>query len=261
MIADACMENNQPVYIIALEGHASQDIYERADAICKIEKVSKIAKLLKQAACAQLAMVGKVNRPDFMKLRPDAGGIQVLAQIARLKIRGDDALLRILADYFTKKGFSVLAPENLLEGLRAPEGLLCGTMQNVTGDIALGQDILAATSRFDMGQGVVVCRGLILALEGAEGTDAMLARCAALPEAMRGTKKKRDGIVMKLPKKGQDKRLDLPGIGVETITNAAAAGLAGIVFEAGGAHIIDLPACIACAQEKGLFLYGLTEST
>ena len=96
---------------------------------------------------------------------------------------------------------------------------------SIEGLISLG------ASHIDIGQGAVVCAGAVLAVEAQEGTDAMLRRCAELPAALRGSVEVRRGVLAKAPKPIQERRVDLPTIGPETVAAAAAAGLAGVVVE------------------------------
>jgi DUF1009 family protein len=112
--------------------------------------------------------------------------------------------------------------------------------------------------RFDIGQGVVVRGGLVLAVEAQEGTDAMLARVAGLPEALRGGEGDRGGVLVKRAKPIQEERIDLPTLGVATVEGAARAGLAGIAGEAGRTLVVDRAGVIAAADALGLFVYGLT---
>jgi hypothetical protein len=119
-------------------------------------------------------------------------------------------------------------------------------------DAARAEAIVAALGAVDVGQACVVARGLCLAVEALPGTDAMLAQVAALPEALRP----KGGLLYKAAKPGQDRRLDLPALGVETIKGAAAAGLAGIAFQAGSVICLDLPAMQAEAVARGLFLWA-----
>jgi DUF1009 family protein len=98
----------------------------------------------------------------------------------------------------------------------------------------------------------------VLALEAAEGTDAMLARVAALPMAVRGEAGARRGVLVKCAKPIQDRRIDLPTIGVDTLEAAAKAGLSGLAVEAGGALIVDRAAVVARADALGMFVVGFT---
>jgi hypothetical protein len=110
---------------------------------------------------------------------------------------------------------------------------------------------------FDVGQAAVVASGFTLAIEAAEGTDGVLARCAALPVSARGGEK-RNGVLVKMPKPGQERRVDLPTVGVETLKGAHAAGLAGIAVEAGATLVIDIDAVRREADSLSLFVYGFT---
>ena len=118
-------------------------------------------------------------------------------------------------------------------------------------------EVARAVGRLDAGQAAVVCRGLVLALEAAEGTDALLARVAELPEALRGRPGAPAGVLAKAPKPIQETRVDLPTIGPATVEAVARAGLAGIVGEAGALLVLDREAVIALADELGVFIVGL----
>jgi len=96
----------------------------------------------------------------------------------------------------------------------------------------------------------------VLAVEAQEGTDLMLARVAELPARLRGTPEARRGVLVKRPKPIQERRVDLPTIGVRTIDGAARAGLAGVAVEAGGALVVRRDALIEAANRAGLFVYG-----
>ena len=97
----------------------------------------------------------------------------------------------------------------------------------------------------------------MLAVEAAEGTDAMLDRCAELPQNIRGQAEARRGVLVKVPKPRQEMRIDLPTIGMPTVEKAAAAGLAGIAVKAGAALIINEAEVIARADALGIFVTGI----
>src|SRR4029450_4165582 len=98
--------------------------------------------------------------------------------------------------------------------------------------------VVMTLGALDVGQAAVVCQGLVLAVQAAEGTDPMLVRAASLPEAMRGTAEDRRGVLVKAAKPHQERRMDLPAIGVRTVEMAALAGLSGIAIEGGGALVV-----------------------
>ena len=112
------------------------------------------------------------------------------------------------------------------------------------------------SGELDIGQGAVVCDGLVLAVEAQEGTDAMLHRVAGLPADLRGSASAPKGALGKAPKPIQDLRVDMPVIGPRTVELAAAAGLAGIAGVTGRLILIDRPAIVAAADRLGLFVWG-----
>ena len=124
-------------------------------------------------------------------------------------------------------------------------------------DLAQALATARTIGALDIGQAVVVAGGVVLAVEAQEGTDAMLARCAALPAPLRGTSSVRRGVLVKWPKPIQERRVDLPTLGPATIEAAAAAGLAGVAAEAGGLLVLQREAVIAAADQLGLFVMGL----
>jgi DUF1009 family protein len=113
----------------------------------------------------------------------------------------------------------------------------------------------------DIGQAVAVADGLVLAVEAAEGTDAMLARLPALSANLRGTPEKRRGVLLKAPKPAQERRVDLPVIGVRTIELAAAGGLAGVAVEAGSALLMRRAKIAEAADRLGLFVMAFDPAT
>jgi hypothetical protein len=152
-----------------------------------------------------------------------------------------------------EEGFSIVGAHEILTEALGPKGRLGNVSDDEQArlDIARGVEVVRALGRVDVGQGCVVQLGSVLAVEAMEGTDAMLARAGTLRLPGPG------GVLVKLVKPGQERRADMPTIGPRTVDNAASAGLRGIAFEAGGTLFTDLPACIAAANRKGLFLLGI----
>ena len=158
-------------------------------------------------------------------------------------------MVRVLAE----EGFRVLGVHEVLNEALGPSGLLSRTAPDAVAmaDIRRGIAVARALGAIDVGQGCVVQQGIVLAVEAAEGTDAMLARCVSLTRPGRG------GVLVKLVKPGQDRRADLPTIGPQTLRGAAEVGLRGVAFEAGGTILAERDATIAVADAAGLFLLGL----
>ena len=159
------------------------------------------------------------------------------------------AVVRVLGE----EGFRVLGAHEVLTEATGPSGVMgrVGPDAAAMADIARGAEVVRALGLSDVGQGCVVQQGIVLAVEAIEGTDAMLARAGALARPGPG------GVLVKLVKPGQDWRVDLPTIGPDTIRAAAQAGLRGVAFEADGTLIVERAACVAAADEGGLFMIGI----
>ena len=222
-------------------------------------KLGKISRTLKKAGCTHICFAGKVERPDFKALKPDFKGLRRLPGVIAAARHGDDALLSYLLSSFESDGFEIIAPQKLCSHILMPEGHLGAiTMADAhRQDSEKACRIARQIGALDIGQGAVVCGGLVLAVEAQEGTDEMLMRIANLPEAIRGTPQARRGVLAKMVKPGQETRVDLPTIGIRTIELADAAGLAGIVTEGGRSFVFSREALGARADEAGLFVAGL----
>jgi DUF1009 family protein len=173
---------------------------------------------------------------------------------------GDDSLLRRLIGFVESNGYEVIGVHQVAPELVIGAGLLGAarpTDRNQA-DGRMGLGLLAAMSPFDCGQATVVIDSRPVAVEGIEGTDAMLARVAELRKSGRLRVKGRRGVLVKAPKRGQDMRVDMPVIGPETLRRAAEAGLAGVMVEAGAVLVAGLAETRVAADREGLFVEGVT---
>jgi hypothetical protein len=215
---------------------------------------------LREAGCDAIVILGQVPRPDVSKLQLDEAAIAMAPAVLAAARNGDDALLRALVSEHERAGFRVIGVDEAMQGLLAPAGVwgAVAPSERQMADLRKAAKLAAAVGAWDVGQGVVVCDGLVLAVEAQEGTDAMLRRVGELPPTVRGTPDVRRGVLVKRPKPIQERRIDLPTIGVRTIEGAAAAGLAGIAVEAGAALALRRDELIAAADRAGLFVYGFS---
>lgn len=258
-LARQCQASGRPVFVLRLKGMADPALAEFDGADAGIAELGKGVKALKRANCEAVCFAGIVKRPDFASLKPDLRGLKALPGVIAAARHGDDALLRFLVGEFESEGFAVEGAHEVATALTLPHGPL-GRLKPAPShilDLHKAFHVAGEIGRLDVGQGAVVCEGLVLAVEAQEGTDAMLARCAALPEELRGSLKHRKGVLAKRPKPIQEQRVDLPAIGVATVIAAAKAGLAGIVGEADKVLVMDHAAVAKAADECGLFVYGL----
>lgn len=262
-IAKAAQAEGRDVFIVGIEGAASAEIETFPHAWVRIGAMGEFLRLLKSEGCKDIVLIGGIKRPDLSKLGLDMTAMKLLPRLASWMREGDDGLLRGLSEFLEKDhGFKLVGAHEIAASLLAPEGVLTsvGPSAQDEDDIDIAANAALAIGALDIGQGAIACRGIVLALEAVEGTDAMLQRVAELPENIRGNEVGRQGVLVKLSKPGQERRVDMPTIGVETVERAAAAGLAGIAIEAGGTLIADIDAVARAANAKKLFVVGLSRA-
>jgi DUF1009 family protein len=259
-IAENAVATGQGVHVLRLKGFEEPRLAGYPGSVVGLGEVGAVITRLRDAGCRDLVFAGNVSRPNFSDLKLDLRGAALLPKVLSEARKGDDALLRVLVGEFEKNGFTVIGSEQAHAALLAPAGLIAGPAPSAAllEDLAVAARVASASGALDIGQACVVCDGLVLAVEAQEGTDEMLRRCAALPETIRGTALARRGVLVKRPKPVQERRIDLPTTGVSTVELAAAAGLAGIGVEAGGALMLNRAAMQAKATSLGLFLYGFS---
>jgi DUF1009 family protein len=221
------------------------------------ERSIAFIKSLQQRGIEQIVMVGKFVRPRSLNLLRFEGSTLMAAPRILASLRnGDDASLRALAQIIEEHGLKVVGIEDVAPNLLPEPGLYASTVPSDLdrADVERAAYIVEAISQVDVGQGAVVANGLCLATEALPGTDAMLEWVAATRTDRPETG--RSGVLYKAPKLNQDRRMDLPGIGPTTVAKAAAAGLAGIAWEARSALLLDAEQTMADAERLGLFLWS-----
>jgi DUF1009 family protein len=238
------------LFILDLDGAAGEWAAAYPGARVSLGQVGRALDLLRESGCDAIVMAGGLTRPSLARTRFDRKGLSMLPKVARLFHRGDDGLLAGVARLFEEEGFRVLGAEELLPGSLAGQGSMAGDPPPMA-EIERGGAILDALAPFDIGQAVVIEEDRCLAVEGTEGTAAMLTRVAALRAG-----RDRGGVLVKMPKRGQDARIDRPAIGPDTIRAAAAARLSGIAVAAGGVIVLERAETERLAREMGIFLYG-----
>lgn len=258
-IARAAEAQGRPVFGLLLKGIAGREMEAYPHAWVGIGRFGAIVAQARRAGCRDLVLIGSLVRPNLWSTMPDLGALKALPELVRLYRGGDDHLLRGIARLFEREGFRLLAAQDVAPELVMPEGALGAYTpgEDDLADIALGRQAMAALGPYDVGQGMVVGKRRIVAVEGAEGTDGMLERCADMLASGRIDWPRRTGILVKAPKPQQDRRVDLPAIGPETVEKAAAAGLCGIAVAAGATLVVDVAEVIRRADRHGLFVAGI----
>jgi len=258
-IARAAQSEGRQVFLLGLEGITDPKAIEPfPHGFTGLGELGRAIKLLRGADCSEITFAGKVSRVEFGKLKLDAKGAMALPRIVAAAVKGDDSLLRALLSMFEREGFRVTGSADVARDLLAPAGPL-GKLKpgnEDETDILQGLRVVQAMGALDIGQAAVVCRGLVLAVEAAEGTDAMLTRVASLPETLRGTLSQRKGVMVKTVKPHQERRVDLPVVAARTVELVAAAGLSGLAIQAEGVLLVDRGKVAATADRLGVFVHG-----
>jgi UDP-2,3-diacylglucosamine hydrolase len=241
--------------ICALDGYSPEDL--PPDLCFRVERLVPFFHALEDAGITTVCFAGAVQRPRLDPALFDPATAQLVPRLLTAMQAGDDATLRVVVELFEEAGFSVQGTADLAPGLVPGAGRLAGTVTpRDEADATRAAAIVQALGAVDVGQGCVVAQGLCLAVEALPGTDAMLAQVAVLPMGLRPDPARGRGLFYKAPKPGQDRRIDLPTLGPATVEAAAAAGLGGIAWQAGGVICLDLPQMVERADALGLFLWA-----
>ena len=252
-IIDICRASGREFYVIAVEGHARpEQLEDTPHSWIRIGTAGSGLNILKQENVKELVMIGDVKMPSLKDLRPDMRTAKFFAKFGTRAL-GDNSLLSAAAAELEAEGFSVVGVDEILNDLLAPEGVL--------GEIAVGEEIaediefgLAAAldlGRRDIGQAVIVKSGQVIIDEDKAGTAEMISRSrTCIPDGQ-------GGILVKIKKPGQDRRMDLPTIGTDTIAQARDAGLSGIVIQAEETIIVDLADVVEAANSAGIFIQAV----
>lgn len=243
-----------PPLVAAMDGFAPEGL--TVDLTFRVERLVPFLRALERDGVVQVIFAGAVTRPRLDPALLDEGTASLLPRLMAAMAAGDDATLRVVIELFEEFGFSVVGVETIAPALLPGAGVLAGTVSpRDEADAARAAAIVAALGSVDVGQGAVVAQGLCLGVEALPGTDALLGQVAGLttlrPDPARGR-----GVFYKAAKPGQDRRIDLPTIGPDTLRFAAEAGIGGVAFQAGSVICLDLDQMKHMAGELGLFLWA-----
>lgn len=247
-LANSFIKQGGQCYIAALEGEANPVLYKDfTHKFFKIGMVKPIIEYFRKYDVKNIILAGSVNRPNLRSIKVDLMGSRLLARILKQKFLGDDKLLSIVTDFLEEKGFKVIASYEILRTNNDVMTIAVPSRIDST-DIELGIKLLDTIGYLDVGQSVIVDNGYIIGIEAAEGTDNLIERCSYL------RKKSTGGVLIKMMKKGQDTRVDIPTIGAKTISNLANYGYKGLAIQKDKVIILEIERTIGLANECGLFI-------
>ena len=255
-VAEAALKAGREVHILGLEGEVEAGICRFPHTLVRLDKLGHLFRVLREKHCKEIVLIGGLSRPDLTQIRPDFKTVITLPFVLKLTFGGDDSLLSRIVVFFERQGFIVKGAHEIAPELLCPQGQLGKHAPRPADQRDLGKalQVVRKMGDLDIGQGAIVARSNVLAVEAAEGTDAMLARVAGLKQ---WGFRRRCGVLVKAPKPKQELRVDMPAIGPETIERAARAGLRGIGLAANQVLIAEREEVIRKANRLGLFLVGL----
>jgi hypothetical protein len=249
-----CEQTQRPYFVLAIEGNADRAVFDNtvAHQWIRIGQAGTGFKRLHDEHVEEVVMIGTIHRPSFSDLVPDLRTTAFFAKIG-FKSLGDDGILRALVKEIESENMRVVGIHDVMPDLLVKTGFCTRKKpdKQAMADIARGVEVAESLGRLDVGQSVVVQQGLVLGVEGIEGTDELIRRCGTYQRKGSG------GVLVKLRKPEQDMRIDLPTIGLKTIENAHQAGLRGIAVHAGNALIVDEQEVLKLAEKYQMFIIGI----
>lgn len=236
------------VFVACIKNHAEPEDFEDFTAEeFHVGHTGKILKFFKRNGVTDLVLAGAIRRFSFLDVAVDFDGAILLTKIMANKVLGDDTLLRLVADHIESKGFKIHSPLDYIQNEMAETKTKPD--KNFLNDIEYGKKVVSALGDLDVGQAAIVERGMILGVEAAEGTDHLIKRCFAF------AKDGKASILVKMMKPNQDKRLDTPVIGVETVKNAISSDMAGIAVQKDSVILIDPERIAEIADKNDFFVH------
>lgn len=263
-VAEAARRRGEQPFIFALRNESSADWTGFDHEQIGIGEIARFKRRADELGIGRIVMSGGVSsRPPLTDMRLGLAGLLKIPTMIRTIIGGgDNTVLTAVIGLLENGRRKVISVQDIAPSLLSE----LGPIGKIAPDDASLKDLKVAVKAarligtLDFGQGAVAVGGRVVALEGPEGTDAMLARVADLKQAGRISSKRR-GVLVKLCKPGQDIRVDLPSAGLATVENAHAAGLAGVALEAGRSLLLDADKAKAFADSHDMFVIGIEPET
>ena len=262
-VASAAAKAGRKVLVIGLAGEVDERLKAFPCEVLKWGQLGRAEDLLAAHGVRDVVLIGSVSgRPDFRNMGVDLGTLRLLPRIVKSMVGGDDHVLGQLVGYLEEHGYRVLGAHEVAPELVAEAGQVAGPRapRSALDDARVAFAAARAIGAHDIGQAAVAVNGHVVAVEAAEGTDAMLGRVGDLHANGRVKWSGRAGVLAKCSKPQQDLRVDMPTIGPRTVTAVAKAGLAGIVIEAGRVMIAERAETLDTAAASGTFILATADN-
>jgi DUF1009 family protein len=256
VVAEALEKKGNPPFVVCLKGEADDSLRRFDNETISVVEFTRLIKVLKQSGAKNVILAGGVRqRPHLSDIRLDWTTIRALPRIFRALGKGDDALLRAFIGLLESYGFHMVGAHQIVPDILAPAASVLTTRvpdKKEQRNIDLAREAAVMLGKLDVGQGAIAVGGRVVALEGVEGTDNMIERIKQM--RAEGRIPRLGGVLVKCAKPIQDERADLPTIGIDTVSNIAAAGLSGIAIEAGRTVMLSYHDTVQAANAQNLFI-------
>ena len=211
-----------------------------------IGKFGKIISLIKEKKSKKVLFAGKIAKPKFSTLRLDLKGVYYMPSILKAAKLGDAAIIKAIIKILDNENIKVISSIFFNPELTLKSGNHTKSKPNNSdiSSIEKGITYFNNLNSLDHVQALIVKKDTILTIEDRYGTKKMLSRLM----------KKSEGILIKLPKKKQDLRIDLPTIGLQTLKDCKKYGLKGIVLKSKKNIFLDKAKCISFANKNKIFI-------
>lgn len=258
-VIEAVRRQGRGFHLFLLRGFADPALERYPHDWVKLGSLAQFVSATRKRDIREIVFIGSVLRPRVSQIGFDWRSLMLVPRLAPLFLGGDNRLLSGITKILAEQGYVLRGAHEVAPEILIPEGLATNIAPDEAerADIAFGVDLLKAVDRFDIGQAAIIAGRRVLAVEGPEGTALMLQRIADMRRNGRLRLKEREGVLVKMPKPSQERRIDLPAIGNDTLDQVKAAGLAGIAIEALGTIVTDAQQFVQAAEAAGLFVIAL----
>ena len=267
-IRTAMQESGLFPLLVGVRGEVEADLAKDCDRVLSYGQLGSLFDLLEKQNIRHVVFAGGiVKRPDFGALKPDMVTLRELPNLLKVVLGGDDSVLGKIAAFLAKRQIEVVGVKDVAPGLLAEQGQIAGPLlrgrmpKTLAKSLRLAWKGARAAGSLDAGQGCIVEDGRVIALEGAEGTDAMIRRLGELRKLERLNPNPNWSVLVKVAKPNQDMRADLPAIGPDTIRAAHANGLNYLAVEAGNAVVLGRSELTKLAKQCGIRVAGLSDES
>ena len=267
-IHDAMTAKGLSPVLVGVRGEVSPELSRNCDRVLSYGQLGSLFDLLEKEGVRHLVFAGGiVKRPDFGTLKPDMATLREMPSLLKIILGGDDSVLGKIAAFMAKRDIAVIGVKDVAPSLLAAQGQIAGPPLRGRMPKLLAQSLrlawqgARAVGSLDAGQGCIVEDGRVVALEGAEGTDAMIRRLGELRKQKRLNRNPDWSVLVKVAKPGQDMRADLPAIGPDTIAGAHENGLNYLAVEAGNAVVLGRAKLTVLASQHGVRVAGFTDES